>query len=157
MKYKILIVLLYILLDIALSPLRNVSFMLSSAVSFIFFFFVTAILIDKLSGKISSTPFVLCAVLGMILFNLPFTVYGLEESMISRLDEIIRTLGVVAGWGFTKINGRYTKLIYTAVCLMISTSISLQGNEWWVERFHPCSEYNKAKQQQVEKTESLNR
>ena len=69
MKYKILIVLLYILLDIALSPLRNVSFMLSSAVSFIFFFFVTAILIDKLSGKISSTPFVLCAVLGMILFK----------------------------------------------------------------------------------------
>ena len=77
--------------------------------------------------------------------------------MISRLDEIIRTLGVVAGWGFTKINGRYAKLIYTAVCLMISTSISLRGNEWWVERFHPCSEYNKAKQQQVEKTESLNR
>ena len=51
----------------------------------------------------------------------------------------------------------YAKLIYTAVCLMISTSISLQGNEWWGERFHPCSEYNKAKQQQVEKAESLNR
>ncbi len=138
MKYKLLIIAIYIVLEIVTSFFRAISFQVSSAVTFTLYFVVTVVLICKFKDKISADLFVVFAVMGIMLFNLPFTVFYFEETMISRLDEIIRLLSVVAGYGFAKISGRNAKVIYTVICFVIGITTSIYGNKIWVRHFSPC-------------------
>lgn len=138
MKYKILIVVIYILLDMVLSPLRGISFYLS-AVAFAIFFVITIVLINKFNDKISANQFIIFALLGILLLNLPFTIIYFEDTMISMLDVILRILGVVAGYGFTKISGRSAKIIYTVICFAIAITASTYGTKLWIERYSTCS------------------
>ena len=130
MKSKVLIFVVFILLDIVFSPLRAIqAFVWSEILSFVVFFVATVWLISKFNNKVPAKQSFLIAFLAVFLFNFVFSVFTFPNTIGSIFNVVLRLLGIVAGYGFVCMSDSRRKVIYTIVCFVVAFLVSFFGNK----------------------------
>lgn len=120
-KTLILLFFISMLLDVALSPLRAISFMISSVASFIAFFLLVWLFCRK-RKDIKPWKILLAVFLGWAPINLGVTVLYFNSSLVSRPDALMHILGMVSGFLFYIANRNWKWVVAAcgaAMCILI--------------------------------------
>lgn len=124
---KIVILLMYIVLTIVLSPLRalgNIGGKLSLLIGFTLFYLLTIVLIKRYAGKISASGILFMGLLGISVINLPFHVFYFNDTLGTLLEYCLHLSAVIAGYYYVMIKKSNYQILYNTVCIIIVLILS---------------------------------
>ncbi len=132
MKAKILTLLLFLALSVALAPLRMIHcFDAYTLLGFISTFTLTAVLIHKTKTRLCV---ILCfALLGFCLISAVVHIIYFNDTLGSLYGNIICVLAIFLGYLYTKITTLSSRVIYLIVCLAFCIFASTCLKQLWVE------------------------
>lgn len=111
---------LSLIIELLVFPLRGISIILCSLVSFILFFFYTFYCLKKYSWLDAKKC--LCVILlGCLLLTLPIRIFNFEKTLITLPDSIFHLLGIISGFLFYISKGArrvFVLLISIIVCIL---------------------------------------
>jgi len=130
-----LILLYALLIEIVTAPLRMVSFMACSVVTFILFFIFINIVLRKYASKLKSSYILIACLLGCSTLILPIHIVDFSQTLISLPDFLFHLLGIVMGYLFYKSN-RFFRVITLTFSLASCLFLYFKGYEMWVHKLN---------------------
>lgn len=124
---KIVILLMYTVLTIVLSPLRalgNIGGKLSLLIGFALFYLFTIVLIKRYAGKISASDILFMGLIGISVINLPFHVFYFNDTLGTLLEYCLHLSAVIAGYYYVMIKKSNYQILYNTACIIIVLILS---------------------------------
>jgi len=131
----ILIVLYALLIELATFPLRAISFMICSVVTFVLFFLFIIFVLKKYSSQIKGTYILLACLIGASILQLPIRITNFSGTLISLPDFLFHLLGIVLGYLFYK-SGKVFRITILAFSLSSCLFLYFTGYDLWIHQLN---------------------
>ena len=138
MKVKpfLLVVALSFLVECLTGILRGyASFMVSSLVGYILYFFLTIYLIKKIQSVTHDVLILLALFLGLSIIEIPIRVLSWESTMVSLPDAIMHYSGIIIGYVFLKTKPNIGRGI-TIIGLVSVLFMFFSGYDLWLNKLN---------------------
>ena len=138
MKHKsfILIVVLSLFIEVALSPIRMfISCNASTLIGFVAYFGLSLFCFRKYSIRFSKGQILLALTIGLFVLHIPLRLIDFDGSLISLPDFLFHFLGIIIGFVFIKLQD-YKKWVILGLSTVLAIFMYFKGYSFWLHKLN---------------------